>query len=743
MHSKFRKLIAVLAAPFLIATALLAVTPAQATSCAGTNVRLSSPAAVERTNAYDATSWVAQYLSAGSKAYVMYYDAGSTNTYTYRVTDGCGAPVSGAQVSLKVNTNWSCSNATFLYGQQAISPDWCNGGGQTQLAAQTSDSSGIVSFTLVNTNDPTAAEDRPAHIYDDPTGHNSPIKTDIRPYIDGSEDVDVLFAHFITPLGVQCTDNGHRNIRIVSPNITPGVNAFDASSWGNGWANPGSGIYIQYLTAGHDFTLTYSVTDNCGATVSGQSVGLKVNLNWSGSNATFTSGSQVIGAEYGNGGQNGGPGESVLPSQISDSNGQVTFSLRNTNNPSTAEPSPSTLFEDPTNHVNQVKTSIQPFISGMPSATTDYYWAHFVIDPDWHAPVCIPTKTKQVRFLNPKMVIGSNAYDATNWIAAVSNPGTRAFLQYVHAGSDMTLTYIVTDNCGAPFANVPVSLKVNANWSCSNATFTAGGVAIGPDYCNGQGQTVLPAQNTDGGGLVTFHLTNTNNPATAEPAPSNIAAPPSDAVVAAKQQVGTNIQPYIDGTESTDWYFAHFTRDPKVQVTVSGTVAKGSRTKVSLQVMGSNAKPLANAKVWVKLTGSGSIAASNLATDGSGYWAVTNGDGVANINFQAGDTGSATVTATYADGTGFSTTGSASINVVDQVQTVASTNAVAGTGYASFTVTNAGGKLVSVVLNGSKRVYRFFPRKASETYSIKAPAGVNTLTVYIGGKATTYKVTVK
>jgi hypothetical protein len=51
--------------------------------------------------------------------------------------------------------------------------------------------------------------------------------------------------------------------------------------------------------------------------------------------------------------------------------------------------------------------------------------------------------------------------------------------------------------------------------------------------------------------------------------------------------------------------------------------------------------------------------------------------------------------------------------------------------------------LVSVVLNGSKHVYRFFPRKASESYTIKAPAGPNTLTVYIGGKATTYQVTVK
>ena len=736
MHSKSKKALAALATAALSLTGLTSMvlaSPASATAPttvqdyeaapnSGFGNNVSSVVAAGPGHILTTTRggdcWSGTTLETLSNAEYIATATGTT------ITASLDAPVSGVKVKLKLEDSTDATHS--------VETDYVTSGTGWQLATWdfTSQSAGTAAF-----ND-SFTYDKASIFYDFTCGAADSFTAGSTWSLDNLTYYANSFGG-----GGACVPSANKIIRVTTPSLVSGTNAFNANSWISGWNPGGSRGFVNYVKAGSVYNLTYQVTDSCGQNVNGATVELHVNGNYSGSNATFTSGATVINAEYGNGGQGGGPAETVLTG-TSDSSGYVTFNLTNTNNPAAAEQIPASLSEDPTGHTNPIFSTIIPRISGT-SSKVDILITHFVIDPDWHAPVCIPTKTKQIRFLNPKMVVGSNAYDATNWIAAVSNPGTRAFLQYVHAGSDMTLTYIVTDNCGTPFANVPVSLKVNANWSCSNATFTAGGVAIGPDYCNGQGQTVLPAQNTDGGGLVTFHLTNTNNPATAEPAPSNIAAPPSDAVVAAKQQVGTNIQPYIDGTESTDWYFAHFTRDPKVQVTSSGTVAKGSRTKVSLQVMGSNAKPLANAKVWVKLTGSGSIAASNLATDGSGYWAVTNGDGVANINFQAGDTGSATVTATYADGTGFSTSGSASINVVDQVQTVASTNAVAGTGYASFTVNNAGGKLVSVVLNGSKRVYRFFPRKASETYSIKAPAGVNTLTVYIGGKATTYKVTVK
>ena len=735
MHSKSRKAIAALATAVLSLTGLTSMvlaTPASATApttvqdyeaAPATGFGGNSSAVIEAGPGHILQTTRGNQCWSGTTVDILSgaeYIATATGT---TITASLDAPVAGVKVKLKLEDSTDATHS--------VETDYVTTGTSWQLATWdfTAQSTGTAAF-----ND-SFTFDKATVFFDFTCGAADTFTA-------GSLwGLDNLTYPKHDLGGGPCVPSANKIIRLTNPSLVGGTNAFNATSWTNGWTPSGSRGFVNYVNAGSVYNLTYQVTDTCGQNVVSAPVELRVNANWSGSNATFTSNGTVINAEYGNGGQGGGPAETVL-SRTTDANGYVTFNLTNTNNPGAAEQIPASLSEDPAGHTNPIFSNIIPRITGT-NSKIDVLWTHFVTDPNWHPPVCVPTKIKQVRFLNPQMDAGQNAYNATDWIAAVSNPGTRAFLQYLHAGSDMTLTYIVTDNCGTPIADVPVSLKVNANWSCSNATFTAGGLAIGPDYCNGQGQTVLPAQKTNGGGLVTFTLKNTNDPATAEPAPSNIAAPPSDAVVAAKQQVGTNIQPYIDGTESTDWYFAHFTRDPKVKVTAPATVAKGSRSKVSVQVWGANAKPLANAKVTVKVTGAGSIAASNLVTDGTNYTAITDGDGVATFNVAASDTGSATVTASYSDGAGFATSASASVSVVDQLSSNTSTKAVAGAGYATFTVNNAGGKLVSVVLNGSKRVMHFYPRKATESYTIKAPAGLNTLTVYIGGKSTTYQVTVK
>jgi hypothetical protein len=377
--------------------------------------------------------------------------------------------------------------------------------------------------------------------------------------------------------------------------------------------------------------------------------------------------------------------------------------------------------------------------------TFDYFWAHFVRDPNATLAPCIPTATKVIRFLNPAMVPGQNAYDATGWVEPYITKGSKAYLQYLHAGDAMKLTYVVTNNCGTPFADQPVKLKVNANWSCSNATYNADGKAIGPDNCNGGGETVLAARNTNAAGFVTFELTNTNNPETAEPTPSSLTGPPSAAVTAAKQEVKTNIQPYIDGTEVIDLYFAHFTRDPKVSLTAPSSVVKGVRSKITMNLMGSNAAAVSGAKVALKVTGAGSVAGNTLIGTSTGnLYAITDASGNASVNYlaSASDSGSVTVTASYTDAAGLTTSKSATFTLTDPVVLVPTINVTGASGAVKINAVNAKGKSITVVKAGSRKSYTYGLHANNETFTIAAAPGDLTVIVFVDGKPQTFQVKV-
>ena len=529
-----------------------------------------------------------------------------------------------------------------------------------------------------------------------------------------------------------------RVIRLENPALDTAVNAFDGTSWVTQYVTAGSSAYVQYLTVGASFSLTYVVTDTCGSPISGLQVSLKVNKNWSCSNASFTAGGVAIGPDDCN-----GHGEATLSAQSTNASGQVTFNLTNTNAPGGGESTPAAANEDPTAHSSQVKTNIVPYIDG--SEVADYFFAHFVRDPNWHPPVCIPTATKVIRFLNPAMVPGQNAYDATGWVEPYITKGSKAYLQYLHAGDSMKLTYVVTNNCGTPFADQPVKLKVNANWSCSNATYNADGKAIGPDNCNGGGETVLAARNTNAAVFVTFELTNINNPATAEPTPSSLTGPPSAAVTAAKQEVKTNIQPYIDGTEVIDLYFAHFTRDPKVSLTAPSSVVKGVRSKITMNLMGSNAAAVSGAKVALKVTGAGSVAGNTLIGTSTGnLYAITDASGNASVNYlaSASDSGSVTVTASYTDAAGLTTSKSATFTLTDPVVLVPTIKVTGASGAVKINAVNAKGKSITVVKAGSRKSYTYGLHANNETFTIAAAPGDLTVIVFVDGKPQTFQVKV-
>lgn len=151
---------------------------------------------------YDASWWdgVWQYRDADSKAYLKYIPVGSTFALTYWVTGEYGTPLVGAQVSLIVNANYSCSKTFFAYEGSLIGPDDCAGGGQTELPAKTTDELGRVTFVLTNTN--TVGETAPSDLSGLPASKIE-VGSNIKPHLVGStqEGIDMLFAHFVEPTG--------------------------------------------------------------------------------------------------------------------------------------------------------------------------------------------------------------------------------------------------------------------------------------------------------------------------------------------------------------------------------------------------------------------------------------------------------------------------------------------------------------------------------------------------------------
>ena len=174
----------------------VALAPAHAAApVPGTNVlRLVSPV-LTNTNSLDLSfdapmnGWDV-YYGKGLKFYFYYQNVGASMQIQYRATSAAGSALVGRTVYLIVNKYGSCSETTFTttnsmqYGNPTdptqiaqsnagvISRDWCGddagghpqwGSGESSLSAIT-DSNGIATFNLTNTNKNADAEPAPANL---------------------------------------------------------------------------------------------------------------------------------------------------------------------------------------------------------------------------------------------------------------------------------------------------------------------------------------------------------------------------------------------------------------------------------------------------------------------------------------------------------------------------------------------------------------------------------------------------
>jgi len=153
---------------------------------------------------------------------------------------------------------------------------------------------------------------------------------------------------------------------------------------------------------------------------------------------------------------------------------------------------------------------------------------------EWNKGIALPATGPQVtmRLTSPALIATSgpsaNFVDittssaTTKWISKFA-PGSRAYQTYTNVGSDLKVSWHVTDSTNrSPLANKAVWLVVNANeGNAQRTSFTAGeneDAQLVKPNSDAKSQTEIPGV-TDANGDVTFNLQNTNFIGEAEPTP--------------------------------------------------------------------------------------------------------------------------------------------------------------------------------------------------------------------------------
>jgi hypothetical protein len=338
-------------------------------------------------------------------------------------------------------------------------------------------------------------------------------------------------------------------------------------------------------------------------------------------------------------------------------------------------------------------------------------------------PSSLENPGKYIHVRLQKTFIGSS-FDASYWdgIREYRDADTKAYVKYLSARSTFSLTYKVTDANGAPMANTPVELIVNANYSCSKATFTYGAAVIGRDDCGGKGETRLPKKNTDGNGDVTFVLTNTN--LKGEAMPSSLSSPPT---VGVANEIASNIQPYVADKQGFDMLLVHFV-EPTGGVTLSGAATAAmtvdTKTPVTFNLKDAKGKAIAGVDVKFVADGVGTV----------GRTATTDADGNVStwVNNYTDAAGVQTVSATYVGSNGFAATTS---TVIQWSSTKPVATVTGGKGSVTVSIANGAGKTARISVAGSATVSRKLSSN-SAVVKVKASAGTKVVTVTIDGVAT-------
>ena len=388
---------------------------------------------------------------------------------------------------------------------------------------------------------------------------------------------------------------GLPTVRIVTPVFNPANDTFAADNLGQYYAAGGRSYYM-YVGAGSTITLTYAVTSDGTTPAAGKTVNLQVNAPYSGSKAAWTVGGKMAGPST-----DSATGYGLQVSGVTDANGNVSFTIVNTDSAANAEALPASetapraasgrlygnmkAVIDGLSDMQQVEDLLtfditKAAASTLPAAATT------------PTPTATPTPTVaaglNIRLVTPALTDANSIHRAdleklfsvdNTWYAV--GVGFRQI--YLPTGSKFTVAYKVTDSMGAPVTGKTVLLHVNKAYSKSNATITDGKNTTDSKKDDSQGNDQLQlSATTDSKGVATFNLQNTNTKGEAVPA-TPLTPTPTDPT---KGALFSQIYPEVNGaTDIADFLEIHFTTAPAAPVVAKTTITcvKG---KLSTKVTG-------------------------------------------------------------------------------------------------------------------------------------------------------------
>lgn len=346
MKFSLKRVLATVGAFALTLGGLAAATgPASAAApYSGAFITLVSPV-LDETNTSEATknqamaqTWVdAGWFGTGLKYQRSFAPVGSTVTFVYHVADAQGKSLAGQPVTLRVNKQYSESQAAIRIDGQIAKPGTQASDGLRVM--RYTDDSGHVAFTIQNMDPPGTTEQEPASFTDAPIISEDgldDIHVQVLPQIVGEkEDHSVITEiHFYEPSSDTPQPVTNPTIRLQTPKLTdtnsiPRTDLETLFSVTNNWYAPGIKVRQAYLPTGSNNMLTYRVTDDNGKPLRNAEVKLKVNKARSGSNAKMTNGVTPTDLTKDNSAATG-DNDQALWTGTTDAFGTVTFNFKNT-----------------------------------------------------------------------------------------------------------------------------------------------------------------------------------------------------------------------------------------------------------------------------------------------------------------------------------------------------------------------------------------------------------------------------
>ena len=426
---------------------------------------------IDTTNAFLGSCLVGdwcKYYAEGLRYFEKGLTVGSTTNFSYTVSDTNGAPYANKNVYLLLGKGYSGSTAKVTVNGTSTNGAECYCGNDQAKITLTTNAQGQVSFSLTNNDVADAADPYQAGNLAHPNGGKHLFTQMTLVGEKGNLDViDVVDLNFYkTQEAVPATVY---NVRLADWNAG---NSFDGTHvWGDaglsdGWFDAYTGYFAHYVAAGSTFNLRYKVTTAAGANAAnGTEVTVHLGAAWSGSNASFASGSNIA-----NGVTKWGPGGQLDQNSFTATvqNGYVTIPLTNSDLAVDATPNPGSATANPDGR-NPLFMQVKVTVDG--NSVTHQDWVNIVVTQPAGAPTITSVSATSGKKGQAIDIVGTNLSDAlgtsvvlytaaTSKAAAISTPVT--VLSVNADGTRMTIA--------SPAVSQKGNLKITTGGGTASAT---------------------------------------------------------------------------------------------------------------------------------------------------------------------------------------------------------------------------------------------------------------------------------